>query len=909
MTTTLDILQGYFQTLGISTYRLDGSTSREVREANIAEFNEKQWPENDDNPVPGNDQDSDQNGDKKEAEKNASGDDHGDRNSDGEVTMEEEGQHISGARTPPPDISTPSSTPQQALPKSGIWSPHRVPIYLLSTRAGGVGINLQAADTVIFFDSDWNPQSDLQALSRAHRLGQTEKVLVLRLISGGEEEGVPSAEQRILKAASHKLAAEKIVLAEGQFDMGISTKSKREKELLEDIPYFDNNVGILSLFSSLPQEEGGEGESALYGEEECESDTKDESIIDIRAASTLSMVSDETCNTTMESISEVGDTSISVQNLSALTNDHDVNNDQESDLSALNSSVALDIKAESDMEASTSVAVVCEQSKNQAPIMETNKNEKKEKEKEKEIGWKHLSALDMSFIDAVCHREEIAPIGSGGNNVENHIKDISISTPMRYAAIAVPTLPLHDPLQGITHTTKTSSDKDTMNITGSHVHPDCTGLLMNMPYAVAKEWESWLGLPQEYAAEEAKVVEARRKRIKEAKRLKELEKKKATERKGKKRSLKSKGVSAGSGDTNVSHEKTASVYDFEDEKHISKESSRKTRNTKTRLTPLSLRMDKKKDRSITNDGEDVIISDDEDSERVPQRLNVISRGKLQRAIQASSSNDHAENGIHGKDRSRRLTPLSLRVNMSEGAVWNRAVAKAEQAAQGHKGVKDTKDGNGRVQSSLYQHTANKASNTVWEMPDSDSEDIKQAGTHIGDTKMEAEVPVEDICVICGLPWVSASDLQSLIGSTIEYSTSTIQPSRISESQREQTMLICDGCSGSFHLVCEGMITVPNGDWYCRFCSDKKGDGSIETTLEEQGKQKEDKDSSNVSENGTGKSNHTSSSDDDTVSMYGSQCPLCPAQCHDFEALQMHLATECSVFLSDPDSHHHLLLGL
>ena len=70
MTTTLDILQGYFQTLGISTYRLDGSTSREVREANIAEFNEKQWPENDNNPVPGNDQDSDQNGDKKETEKN-----------------------------------------------------------------------------------------------------------------------------------------------------------------------------------------------------------------------------------------------------------------------------------------------------------------------------------------------------------------------------------------------------------------------------------------------------------------------------------------------------------------------------------------------------------------------------------------------------------------------------------------------------------------------------------------------------------------------------------------------------------------------------------------------------------------------------------------------------------------------
>ncbi|XP_028065128.1 lymphocyte-specific helicase-like [Camellia sinensis] len=51
----------------------------------------------------------------------------------------------------------------------------------VSIRAGGVGVNLQAADTVIIFDTDWNPQVDLQAQARAHRIGQKKDVLVLRL--------------------------------------------------------------------------------------------------------------------------------------------------------------------------------------------------------------------------------------------------------------------------------------------------------------------------------------------------------------------------------------------------------------------------------------------------------------------------------------------------------------------------------------------------------------------------------------------------------------------------------------------------------------------------------------------------------------------------------------------------------
>ena len=70
--------------------------------------------------------------------------------------------------------------------------------FILSTRAGGVGINLTAADTVIFYDSDWNPTVDQQAMDRAHRLGQTRQVTVYRLVTKG------SIEERILHRANEK---------------------------------------------------------------------------------------------------------------------------------------------------------------------------------------------------------------------------------------------------------------------------------------------------------------------------------------------------------------------------------------------------------------------------------------------------------------------------------------------------------------------------------------------------------------------------------------------------------------------------------------------------------------------------------------------------------------------------------
>ncbi|SCV67797.1 BQ2448_5408 [Microbotryum intermedium] len=84
-------------------------------------------------------------------------------------------------------------------------------LFLLSTRAGGVGITLTGADTVILFDSDWNPQNDLQAMDRAHRIGQTKPVLVFRL------ETDASIDSLIIERATRKRKLEKVVLGEGTF--------------------------------------------------------------------------------------------------------------------------------------------------------------------------------------------------------------------------------------------------------------------------------------------------------------------------------------------------------------------------------------------------------------------------------------------------------------------------------------------------------------------------------------------------------------------------------------------------------------------------------------------------------------------------------------------------------------------
>ncbi|KAJ4968716.1 hypothetical protein NE237_015417 [Protea cynaroides] len=95
-------------------------------------------------------------------------------------------------------------------------------IFLLSIRAGGVGVNLQAADTVIIFDTDWNPQVDLQAQARAHRIGQKRDVLVLRL------ETVRTVEEQVRAAAEHKLGVANQSITAGFFDNNTSAEDRRE---------------------------------------------------------------------------------------------------------------------------------------------------------------------------------------------------------------------------------------------------------------------------------------------------------------------------------------------------------------------------------------------------------------------------------------------------------------------------------------------------------------------------------------------------------------------------------------------------------------------------------------------------------------------------------------------------------
>ncbi|KAK0855947.1 chromatin remodeling complex Adenosinetriphosphatase [Friedmanniomyces endolithicus] len=118
-------------------------------------------------------------------------------------------------------------------------------LFLLTTRAGGLGINLTSADIVVLFDSDWNPQADLQAMDRAHRIGQTKQVYVYRFVTEN------AIEEKVLERAAQKLRLDQLVIQQGRAQQQAKQAASKD-ELLGMIQH-----GAETIFES------GEGYGAF----------------------------------------------------------------------------------------------------------------------------------------------------------------------------------------------------------------------------------------------------------------------------------------------------------------------------------------------------------------------------------------------------------------------------------------------------------------------------------------------------------------------------------------------------------------------------------------------------------------------------------------------------------------------
>ncbi|KAJ2602979.1 chromatin remodeling complex Adenosinetriphosphatase [Coemansia sp. RSA 1722] len=110
-------------------------------------------------------------------------------------------------------------------------------VFLLTTRAGGLGITLTAADTVLIYDSDWNPQADLQAMDRAHRIGQTKQVYVYRFITED------TVEEKVIERAMQKLRLDQLVIQQGR--LAQASKGTSREQLLDMVQF-----GAEGIFNS-----------------------------------------------------------------------------------------------------------------------------------------------------------------------------------------------------------------------------------------------------------------------------------------------------------------------------------------------------------------------------------------------------------------------------------------------------------------------------------------------------------------------------------------------------------------------------------------------------------------------------------------------------------------------------------
>jgi SWI/SNF-related matrix-associated actin-dependent regulator of chromatin subfamily A member 5 len=118
-------------------------------------------------------------------------------------------------------------------------------IFLLSTRAGGMGITLTKADTVIIYDSDWNPQMDLQAIDRVHRIGQTNPVNIYRLVMEN------TVEEKIIEYQKIKLKKDFLFIEKGRAkyqDLSkVDDKLGLTKQMQKDLAGF----GAVQVFNTI----------------------------------------------------------------------------------------------------------------------------------------------------------------------------------------------------------------------------------------------------------------------------------------------------------------------------------------------------------------------------------------------------------------------------------------------------------------------------------------------------------------------------------------------------------------------------------------------------------------------------------------------------------------------------------
>ena len=114
---------------------------------------------------------------------------------------------------------------------------------ILSTRSGGVGVNLTGADTVIFYDSDWNPTIDAQAQDRAHRIGQTRDVNIYRFIAKN------TIEENILKKANQKRHLGNLAIEEGNFN--IDGLKEQQLRTLVEVNSVNNDSLLVKIESYL----------------------------------------------------------------------------------------------------------------------------------------------------------------------------------------------------------------------------------------------------------------------------------------------------------------------------------------------------------------------------------------------------------------------------------------------------------------------------------------------------------------------------------------------------------------------------------------------------------------------------------------------------------------------------------